>query len=782
MKMTETELLRTVAARYREVNLIEAGKQAPVPPSLDKRMRQLIRREKKRSKFPIRPLALVAAALLTVGTIVLGLPLLRPVGVNVPVTEPVEPVEHGKLPAEDAPKNDTKSENEEPFTQIEGPAPGFDEVSGLFDGVNEAITDAVGSRDTTFSRRWLDYTYNIAYLDSLYRGEPSIVDSEAVAAWGAEYASRSIEEQERMPTLYQAVHELGIPEEDFASLNRWRAENGGEDMILKDGEIHALYLPEDEARVELKNPLALAYGGAVYAWSDLLAMQRAGTLEDTIPASALEQHIRWIADWCSWTGVVSESVMLRYIGRQAEPLDEAGIVLRLDQVTAALIEHGQLSDLRRDFLTKWLDGASMIGWLTAWVSDTEPLFDPEELMAVFEINESEGEPLPPVYRIIRELNIGKENFKAWLAAARENGVVVACTDEMIDWFYWPEDEAIRVLKQPSALLSGGTVYSWSEIMTMRKDGTLFDVIPAETVEEHIDTVIRICDADGIVTLDDMIRYLNDETPTQYYLLYDANAETAFGLGGGGISESRYPDVFLTIPGPLIFYVGQEEMNAWVEETEEIIEEHPEEDRERYFNLYEFLKFFAISRETLEDLYYAEIYYSWDYPLDMIDVLYCGDDKTVYEYFYGLELAEPRVSMDVRSRFWVLKTRLLDEIGPERFEERFGNDGRRLGTWSIAEAAYAFGLSVEDLEGYSESAAGIPAEEPSAEEVPDVVIEEMYADGTAEEVYPKKGGSVRYAFDFNVIEDNRTYFEELISCGERPVFIDERIPCRIIREP
>ncbi|MBO7404655.1 MAG: hypothetical protein J6V24_06805, partial [Clostridia bacterium] len=392
--MTETELLRTVAARYREENLMEARKQAPVPPSLDKRMRQLIRREKKRSKFPIRPLALVAAALLTVGTIVLGLPLLRPADVTVPVAEPVEPVEpveHGNLPAEGtegAPKEDTQSENEEPFTQIEGPAPEFDEVSGLFDGVNEAITDAVGGGDTTFSRRWLDYTYNIAYLESLYGGEPSVVDPDAVARWGAEYASRSIEEQERMPTLYQAVHELGIPEEDLVDLNRWRAQNGGEDMILKDGEIHALYLPEDEARGELKNPLALAYGGAVYAWSDLLAMQRAGTLEDTIPASTLERHIRWIADWCSWTGIVSESVMLRYIGRQVEPLDENGIGLRLDQVTAALIEHGQLSDLKRDFLMKWLDGASMVGWLTGLVTNEEPPFDPEEVMEVFEKNEN----------------------------------------------------------------------------------------------------------------------------------------------------------------------------------------------------------------------------------------------------------------------------------------------------------------------------------------------------------------------------------------------------------
>ncbi len=42
-------------------------------------------------------------------------------------------------------------------------------------------------------------------------------------------------------------------------------------------------------------------------------MQRDGTLENVIPAEILEQHVRWIVDWCDLTGIVSENVMRRYL-------------------------------------------------------------------------------------------------------------------------------------------------------------------------------------------------------------------------------------------------------------------------------------------------------------------------------------------------------------------------------------------------------------------------------------------------------------------------------------
>ncbi len=321
MNRTETELLRAAAVRFREENLTESGKKAPVPASLDRRVRRLIRREREGKSISIKTLTLLAAALLTVGVVVLGLPMLREAAVKVPVTEQAGPAETDHVPAvntdpaetDDVPKNEPHSGIGEPAAPTQDPVPTPEEVSGLLSGVNEAITDAMGGGDMTFSRQWLDYTYNIAYLEKLYGGEPSFVDSEAVSAWGAEYASRSIAEQNRMPTLYQAVHELGIPEEDFSALNRWRAQNGGDEMILKEQEIHALYLPEDEARHELKSPIALEYDGTVYAWRDLVMMQREGTLETVIPADTLAQHIRWVAEWCSMTGIVSENVMRRYL-------------------------------------------------------------------------------------------------------------------------------------------------------------------------------------------------------------------------------------------------------------------------------------------------------------------------------------------------------------------------------------------------------------------------------------------------------------------------------------
>ena len=251
MNRTETELLRAAAVRFREENLTESGKKAPVPASLDRRVRRLIRREREGKSISIKTLTLLAAALLTVGVVVLGLPMLREAAVKVPVTEQAGPAETDHVPAvntdpaetDDVPKNEPHSGIGEPAAPTQDPVPTPEEVSGLLSGVNEAITDAMGGGDMTFSRQWLDYTYNIAYLEKLYGGEPSFVDSEEVSAWGAEYASRSIAEQNRMPTLYQAVHELGIPEEDFSALNRWRAQNGGDEMILKEQERYGRSFP-----------------------------------------------------------------------------------------------------------------------------------------------------------------------------------------------------------------------------------------------------------------------------------------------------------------------------------------------------------------------------------------------------------------------------------------------------------------------------------------------------------------------------------------------------------
>ncbi len=365
MKMTETELLRAAALRFREENLKEIGKRVPVSASLDKRVRRRIRREKGGKRIPFKTLALLAAAILTVGVAVLGLPILRRAIAKVPAADHAEPEETPPLPTEE-----------------------------------------------------------------------------------------------------------GAPVSDMRD----------------------------------------------------------------------------------------------------EPLTEDELTLRLDQVTAALIEHGQLCDIRRDFLMKWQEGASMIGWLTGWVPEEGLPFDPEEVMAVFEQNESEGEPLPPLYRIARELNIPKEDFQAILARGKAAGIVISCTDEMIDRFYWPEDEAVRGLKQPSALLFDGKVYSWSEIMTMRKEGTLFESIPAEIVQEHIDKVIRYCGESGIVTLDDMARYLADPEPVSYYVLYDADAQTVFGTGGGEPPEARYPEVILSVPDPLTEAVGGGDMTLsrqWLDYTYDI---------------------------------------------------------------------------------------------------------------------------------------------------------------------------------------------------------------------
>ncbi len=73
-----------------------------------------------------------------------------------------------------------------------------------------------------------------------------------------------------------------------------------------------------------------------------------------------------------------------------------------------------------------------------------------------------------------------------------------------------------------------------------KDGTLFQIIPAEAAENCIDNVIRSCDTAGIVTLDDMVRCPDDSSPMRYCLVYDANAQTVFDTGGGPPTAARHP--------------------------------------------------------------------------------------------------------------------------------------------------------------------------------------------------------------------------------------------------
>ncbi len=170
--------------------------------------------------------------------------------------------------------------------------------------------DAIGGADEFFSRRYVDETYNLAYLRAP-RDYTPLVDDAKLNAWVEEVFLRmSPEEQDALPTLYLAVRDLGIAEADFLALNAYNRTRG-DTMVLDDDLIRALYLPEDEMKQALTHPLALWYAGEIYTWQEL----RDSPAE--IPTEVLEAYLRRVMATCVEQGILREVELERVFGDAA---------------------------------------------------------------------------------------------------------------------------------------------------------------------------------------------------------------------------------------------------------------------------------------------------------------------------------------------------------------------------------------------------------------------------------------------------------------------------------
>lgn len=130
--------------------------------------------------------------------------------------------------------------------------------------INSALNEkgATGGDDSTFNRKYVDVSYDIAYLGKVYDGEPEILPEGALKDWTENvFLKKSPEEQDALPVMYQAVHELGVTKDQLMALNDSRRELG-EYMILDDDYINSLYI-EDETEMKraLAGPAALYYDG-----------------------------------------------------------------------------------------------------------------------------------------------------------------------------------------------------------------------------------------------------------------------------------------------------------------------------------------------------------------------------------------------------------------------------------------------------------------------------------------------------------------------------------------
>lgn len=151
---------------------------------------------------------------------------------------------------------------------------------------SEDIVNRIKSIDNSaydkysFSRKYVDEVYDIYLV-----GE--IVDSETESEWvNNVFLMKTPEEQEELPTIYQAIVALNISEEDLRNKNNELSGHLTEEMIS------ALYTEDvNEMKRLLTNPWALYYNGEVYAFDEMYADPN---IVSGVPADVMNEYLDFI--------------------------------------------------------------------------------------------------------------------------------------------------------------------------------------------------------------------------------------------------------------------------------------------------------------------------------------------------------------------------------------------------------------------------------------------------------------------------------------------------------
>jgi hypothetical protein len=191
-----------------------------------------------------------------------------------------------------------------------------DDVEERFTNATEILraSGGMGGGSYLFNREYQDITYNIAYLRKIYRNEISLLGEGVLDQWVNEvFLQQSEEEQNELPTMYQAIRDLNISKEDLIALNDNRKQYG-DDMVLTDEYIDALYMSESEMKKVLVNPLALYYNGDIYTWEKLNESNSLSATSKVIPPQILSEYIEHVITYCEERGVITSSEVERYFG------------------------------------------------------------------------------------------------------------------------------------------------------------------------------------------------------------------------------------------------------------------------------------------------------------------------------------------------------------------------------------------------------------------------------------------------------------------------------------
>ncbi len=159
------------------------------------------------------------------------------------------------------------------------------------------------------AREYQDITYNIAYLGKLYYGETPIISEEKLNDWvNNVFLKKTIDEQNALPTMVQAIRELGITREQLTALNEER-KTLGDDMILTDEYISALFLDENEMKQKLMNPTAYMFDGVIYTWEKIVRMTSEELEAIGLDEKTLEEYVDRVIEYYTENKILDEKYL-----------------------------------------------------------------------------------------------------------------------------------------------------------------------------------------------------------------------------------------------------------------------------------------------------------------------------------------------------------------------------------------------------------------------------------------------------------------------------------------
>ena len=259
---------------------------------------------------------------------------------------------------------------------------------------------------------------------------------------------------------------------------------------------------------------------------------------------------------------------------------------------------------------------------------------------------AEQEDIPPLYQIIVELEISKEDL---INKNNEySGPDQYLSDYIIDALYADDIETMKqLLMSPMALYYTKDIYTFDELMigTDKAAG-----IPKETLKKYFDYIESVCEENGTIKymqedIDKARRAYGVEDENigslklnglEYVLnaTWEPDIEMPELVTSGGDYTERYSAVNMKlnyISGQFCDIVGWDEAEKWLDERSTAYSDYTAVDE--FANLYSFIKHFNIPDETVREILIKQrVGLEDDFTDEEIDLVLSDDTEAIAEHF------------------------------------------------------------------------------------------------------------------------------------------------------